>query len=121
MQVSGVMNCKPGKDDYTKRMAYRHIFLLSWMGNLFEMVVVELLSEAADSRGLPHNWQFGSRKRWAALDTMAIMVDRAHAAWTTGHMIGVLLMGIWVAFPSVAKGKLVNGMKVTLIDGQVTQ
>jgi len=39
------------------------------------------------------------------------MVDRAHAAWRDGHIAGVLLMDIKAAFPSVAKGRLVNLMK----------
>jgi len=40
------------------------------------------------------------------------MVGRARAAWTNGHITGVLLMDIQAAFPSVAKGRLVNLMKV---------
>jgi len=40
------------------------------------------------------------------------MVDRAHAARTNGHITGVLLMHIKAAFPSVAKARLVNLMKV---------
>jgi len=44
------------------------------------------------------------------------MVDRAHAAWTNGHITGVLLMDIKAAFPSVAKGRIINLMKVWQID-----
>jgi len=47
------------------------------------------------------------------------MVDRAHAAWTNGHITGVLLMDIKAAFPSVAKGRLVNLMKVRQMDGDL--
>jgi hypothetical protein len=36
------------------------------------------------------------------------MVDRAYAAWTHGHITGVLLVDIQAAFPSGAKGKLAN-------------
>jgi len=47
------------------------------------------------------------------------MVDRAHAAWTNGHTPDVLLMDIEAAFPSVAKGRLVNSMKVRQMDGDL--
>jgi len=40
------------------------------------------------------------------------MVCIAHAAWKNGHMIGVLVIDIKAAFPSVAKGRLLNLMKV---------
>jgi hypothetical protein len=45
------------------------------------------------------------------------MVDRAHAAWTNGHITGVLVMDIKAAFPSIAKERLVNLMKVRQMDG----
>jgi hypothetical protein len=86
------------------------------MGKVVEKVVAELLSEEAESRGLLSNGQFGSRKGRSAIDAAAIMVDRAHAAWRTGHMTGVLLMDIKAAFPTVAKGRLVNLMKGRQMD-----
>jgi hypothetical protein len=49
------------------------------------------------------------------------MVDRAHAAWTNGHITGVLLMDIKAAFPRVAKGRLLNLMKVRQMDGDLIQ
>jgi hypothetical protein len=47
------------------------------------------------------------------------MVDRAHAAWTNGHIPGMLLMDIKAAFPRVAKGRLVNLMTVWQMDGDL--
>jgi len=47
------------------------------------------------------------------------MVGREHAAWTNGHITGVLLMDIKAAFPSVAKGRLVYLMKVRQMDGDL--
>jgi hypothetical protein len=108
---------KPGKDDYTKLKAYCSISLLRCMGKVVENVVAELLSEEAERRGLLSDGQFGSRKGRSAIDAAAIMVDRAHAAWTNGHIPGVLLMDIKAAFPSVAKGRLVNIMKTRQMDG----
>jgi len=47
------------------------------------------------------------------------MVDRAQAALTNGHISGVLLMDIKAAFPSVAKGRLVNVLKIRQMDGDL--
>jgi len=102
-RASGVVICKPGKDDYTKRKAYRSISLLSCMGKVAKKVAAELLSEEAERRALLSGGQFGSRKGLLVIDAVAIMVDRAHAAWTNGHITRVLLMHIKAAFPSVAK------------------
>jgi len=102
-RASGVVIRKPGKDNYTKLKAYRSISLCSSMGNVVEKGAAELLSEVAERRGLLGDGQFGSRKGWSAINAVAIMVDRAHAAWTNGHITGVLLMDIKAAFPSVAK------------------
>jgi len=78
------------------------------MGNVREKVVAELLSDEANTRGLLSDEQFGSRRWRSSIDAAAIMVDRAHAAWKDGHIVGMLLMDIKAAFPSVAKGRLVN-------------
>jgi hypothetical protein len=43
------------------------------------------------------------------------MVGRAHAAWTHGPITGILLTDIKAAFQSVAKGRLLNLMKVSQI------
>jgi len=40
------------------------------------------------------------------------VVDKSDAAWTHGHITGVLRMDIKAAFPSVAQRKLDNLMKV---------
>jgi len=68
-----------------------------------EKVTAELLSEEAKRRGLLSDRQFGSRKGRSAINAVAIVVDRAHAAWTNSHRTGVRLMDIEAAFLSVAK------------------
>jgi hypothetical protein len=110
---------KPGKDDYKKLKVYRTISLLSSMEKVVEKVVAELLSEVAERRGLLSDGQFSNRKGRSAIEAEAFMVDRAHAAWTDGNITGVLLMDIKAAFPSVAQGRLVNGMKAKHIEGDL--
>ena len=118
-RASGLVIHKHGKDDYTKLKAYRSISLLSCMGKVVEKVVTELLSEEAEQGGLLSNGQLGSRKGQSAIDAVAIMVDRVHPAWKNSHITGMLLMDIKAAFPSMAKGRLVNLMKVRQIDGDL--
>lgn len=99
---------KPGKDDYTQPKAYHSISLLSCMGNVVEQVVAELLSDEVEQRGQLCDRGFGSRRGQSSIDVAALMVDRAHEAWTNGHITGVLLMDVKAAFPSLANGRSVN-------------
>lgn len=117
MRVSGVVIRKASKVDYTKVKVYRSISLMSGIGKVVEEVVAELLSEEAESRGLLSDTQFRSRKGRSAIDPAAIADDTAHTAWTNSHIAHVLLMDIKVAFPSVAKERLVYLMKVRQKDG----
>jgi len=116
-QASGMVICKPGRDNYRSLKAYRSMSLLSCMGKVVEKVATELLSEQGKSRGRLRHGQFRSRIGHSAIDAEAIMVDRAHAAQTNGHIIAVLHMDIKEAFPSVAKGRLVNLTKVSQMVG----
>jgi len=118
-RASRVVIRKPGNDDYTKVKAYRSISLLSSMEQVGEKVVAELLSEEPHRRGLVIVGQFRSRKGRAAIDRAAIMVDRAPASWTNGHITGILLMNFKAAFPSVLKGRLDDVMKVRQTDGDL--
>jgi len=81
-----------------------------------EKVATELLSEEANSRGLLSARQFERRQRLAAIESATIMVHRAHPTWTNGHIIARRLMDITAAIASVAKGRLVNLIKVSQMD-----
>jgi len=58
--ASGVVICKPGKDDYTKLKSYHSISLLSCMGKVVEKVAAELLSEEAKRRRLLSDGKYRS-------------------------------------------------------------
>ena len=120
-QASGVVICKPCNDDYTQLKAYRSISLLSCMGHVVEGVVTELPSADAKRRGLLGDRQFGSRTAHSAIDTQAIMVDRPAAAWNNGDITDVLLMDTKAVFPSVAKQRLLNLMKVRQKNGNLVR
>jgi hypothetical protein len=87
------------------------------MGKVVEKVAADLLSEEAERRALLSDGQFERRKGWSAIDAAAIIVDRAHVAWTNGYITGGILMNIKAAFPSVANSRLVNLAKVWRMDG----
>ena len=120
-QASGVVIRHPGKDDHRQWKAYCSISLLSCMGKVVKKVVTDLLSEEAERRRLHTEGVFRRRKGRSAIDAAAIMVDRAHTPWTNGRNTGFLLMDIKPAFPSVAKGRQVNIMKVRQMDGELIQ
>jgi hypothetical protein len=61
----------------------------------------------------------GSKKKWSAIDAAAIMVNRAHGRWKEDNMMGVHVMDIKPAFPSVARGMLIHAMKAKKIDGNL--
>jgi len=120
-RASGVVRCHPGKSHYTKLKAYRSISLHSGMGKVVEKVATELLSVEAESRVLLSDGTFRSRNGLSGNDSAAIMVDTAHAAWTTSLVPGMLLKDIKAAFPSMVKGRLVNLMNVMQMDGDPIQ
>jgi hypothetical protein len=101
-QTSGVVICKPGKDDYTKLKASRSISQLRSMWKVVQNVAAELLLVEATTRGPLSGRQFWNSNGWSGINAAAIMVDRAHAARTNGHITHVHLMDIKAAFPSVA-------------------
>jgi len=82
------------------------------MGKVVRKIGPKLLSEEAKIRVLLRHRQFECWNLQSAINTPAIMVDRAHAMWTNGHITGVLFMDMKAAFPSMAKGRVVNMMKV---------
>jgi hypothetical protein len=88
-------------------------------GKVVERVVAEQLSEEAERRELLSNRQCRSRKGRSAIDAVAIMVDRAHAAQTHGYITGVLLVDIKAAFLHMIRGSLVNLMMVRQINGDL--
>jgi len=118
-RASGVVIRKPSKDDYTQLKAYRSISLLCCMGKVVKKVVAEMLSDEAERRELLSDGQFGSRRGRSAIAAAASTVVRAHAAWQGSHIAGVLLMHINAAFPSMAKGRLVNLKKFRQMDGDL--
>jgi len=116
-RASSVVIRNPGKDNYTILKAYPSISLHSWMGKVVKKVAAEPPLKEPESSGLLSDGHFGSRKGRSAIDAAAMMLDRAHVAWTSVHITGVLLMDNNVAFPRVAKGRLVNLIKVRQMDG----
>jgi len=102
-----------------KLKSYRTFSLLSCMGKVIEKVVAALLSDEAERTALLSDSQFGCRKETSAIGAAAIMIHRAHAAWTEDNITGALLMDIKAVFPSLARGMLIHSMKAKKIDGDL--
>jgi hypothetical protein len=52
----------------------------------------------------------------SAIDTAAIMVNRAHSAWKEDLIACDLIVDNKTALPSVARGRLIHAMKATQTD-----
>jgi hypothetical protein len=112
---------KPGQDDYTELTAYSSISLLHCRRNGVEKGVAEQLAEDAERRGLLNDGQYGSIKRWSAMDAAALMVDRAQTEWREGHIPGDRLMDMKSAFPSIGRGRPLHRMRGKWMDGDLIQ
>jgi hypothetical protein len=108
--AKGVVLRKPDKPDYTKVKAYRVIALLNCIGKVAEKVVASKLSDVVEHRNLLHAGQFGSRKGRSAVDAVAVLMNRAQAAWKRKEIAGVLLMDVKGAFDHVSRGRLLARM-----------
>jgi len=89
------------------------------MGKAIKKVFAELLSDEAKRRGILSDRQFSRRRGQSAIDAVAIMDGRAHAAWRDGQIVCMLLMDIKASIPGVAKGSLVNMRMVRRMDGDL--
>jgi len=118
-RACGMVVQKPGNEDFMMVKSYRTISLLSCMGKVVEKVVAELLSDEAGRGALLTNGQFRSRKKRSTINVAAIRVEIAHAVWKEENITGVLQIVIKAAFPRVARGRLIHGMKVWKIDGDL--
>jgi hypothetical protein len=65
---------KPSQDNYTNLKAYCSISLLSCLRKVVLKVVMELLTEEADRRGLLSDRQIRSQNGQSTFDAVAIMV-----------------------------------------------
>jgi hypothetical protein len=87
------------------------------MKNVVERVVAELLTEVPEQSGVLSDGQYECRIRQSKIKVATIIVDRAHTAWGEGHIGGVLLMDIKVAFPCIGRGRLIHTMRDKGMDG----
>jgi len=62
-RATGVVICKPGKDDYTTLKAYRCISLLSCTGKEVDEVVVELCQKMPNNEGYCATDNLGAGRR----------------------------------------------------------
>lgn len=71
----GVVDCKPGNDNYMKLKAYHSRFLLRCILKGVEKLVAELFSKEAKRRGLMSEGKFASSKEQSAINAAATIVE----------------------------------------------
>jgi hypothetical protein len=89
------------------------------MGTFVEKVVTEVLSDKAERRALLSDIQFGSRKKWSAINAAAMISDRSHTMWKEDNITGILRWTSLAVSPSVTSGSLIHAINVEKIDGDV--
>ena len=114
--AKGVAIPKPGKDDYSLAKAYRVISLLNCLGKTVEKTAAILVSAHCELSGGFHPGQYGCRTRRSAVDAVGVVIAQTQEAWKRGCIVGALLMDVAAAFPSVARGCLLQKMRQRGID-----
>jgi len=87
------------------------ITLLNCLGKVVKKVAANSIAEECEQRRLPHDGQFGCRRRRSAIDAVGRLMKRVEEAWGRGNTTAVLLMDVKGAFPHVAKGNLIKRME----------
>jgi hypothetical protein len=95
------------------------ICLLRCFGKLIEKRVAEMLSDEAKRSALLSDRPCGNRKKRLAIEAVAIMVDSVHALWKEDNITGVPLMDMKAAFPSIARGRLINARTAMKLHGDL--
>jgi len=96
---------KPGKPDYSIPKAYRMISLLPTLSKVIEHITLARLTVFAPR--VLSRYQFGSRKKYSALDAVHLLLETATHAAQYGKFTSALLRDVMGAFDKVLHGRLV--------------
>jgi len=109
--AKGVVIPKPGKPDYSKVQMYRIISLLDVISNLLERTAAHLIADHLERKRGLHEGQFGCRKPWSCVDTVAILINRTQKVWGERKIAGALFMDVKLAFNNINKAFLGKRME----------
>jgi hypothetical protein len=99
---------KPDKDDYTLAKAWRPISLLSTLGKLPEVVVVEKISFAVETYGLLPANHFGARKQRSAEQALLLLQERIYTAWRGRKVVSLVGFDVKGVYNGVYKDRLLQ-------------
>ena len=117
----GVTIPKPGKTNYSLAKAYRVISLLNCLGKMVEKVAADLISLHCEPLNKFHPGQYGGRPQRSAVDAVGVVMAQAQEAWKRGRIVGALMMDVAAAFPSVARGCLLQKMRRMDLDENLVE
>ena len=109
--MKGVVIPKLNKPDYGVAKVSRVVMMLNCLGKVVKKVAANVIAEECERMRLPHDGQFGYRKRRSAIDPVGRLMKRVEEGWGRGNTAAVLLMDVKGAFPHVAKGNLIKRME----------
>jgi hypothetical protein len=107
---------KLGKEDDMKVKSYRVILLLNYEGNIVEKVVLTMLQDYSERKGICHLGQSRWSKNWLAVDVVGDLIVKTQEVWSRKIILSTLCMDLEVAFQSMAKKYLVSKIRAIKIN-----
>ena len=95
------------------------ISLLDVISKLLERTAAHLISDHLERKKGLREGQFGCRKRWSYIDTVAMLVNRMQRGWEGKKVAGVLFMDAKSAFNDMSKTHLGERMEALGIEADL--
>ena len=83
---------------------------------MVENVVTILISNHCEREGAFYLGQYGCRAQRSSTDVVGLAIARTQEAWAKKKIVGALLMDVASAFPSVARGCLLQTIRRAGLD-----
>jgi len=119
--AKGVVIPKPGKPDYSKVRAYWVISLLDVVTKLLERTAAHLIADHLERNRMLHEGQFGCRKHWSCVGTVAVLMNRTQEAWSKKKVAGPLFMDVKSVFNNVSRFHQGSPMEALGIEADLVQ
>ena len=99
---------KPDKPDYRIAKAWRPISLLSTLGKIFEVILAERFSYAAERYNLLPENHFGARRRRSAEQALILLQESIYKSWRGGYVFSLVSFDIKGAYNGVFAPRLIQ-------------
>ena len=106
---------KPSKPDYRYAKAWRPISLLATLGKIFEAVLAERISYAAEKYNLLPENHFGARSRRSAEQALILLQESIYKSWRGGQVLSLISFDVKGAYNGVFTPRLIQRLRVRRI------